>query len=160
MSFFVLDRTHRRRPATSICPRCPTLSIAMRVGTRHHRCVMLLLRIAGRKNDTARSPLCPLHRHPIFVSVRRSGMIMQLILRCQRSKEKASRKRIRFLSIAACSKWASSLRCATICVAHIFSHHLQRAAQHVDRAVQSVGDKLRNGKATKRSIGGTYTFEP
>lgn len=37
---------------------------------------------------------------------------------------------------------------------------LTRAAQHVDRAVQSVGDKLRNATATRRSIGGTYTFDP
>jgi len=36
---------------------------------------------------------------------------------------------------------------------------LTRAAQHVDRAVQSVGDKLRNAKATRRSGGGTCTFE-
>jgi len=34
---------------------------------------------------------------------------------------------------------------------------LTRAAQHVDRAVQNVGDKLRNAKATRRS---TYTFGP
>lgn len=155
----MLDRTHRRHPATSICPPW-TLSIAMRVGTRHPRCVVLRLHIAVRRSDTARSPLCPSHRHPIFVSVHLTGKTVKLILRRPMSKGKEFGKRNRFLSIAACSKWGSSLRCVTTRVAFfgLTFWRRQRAAQRVDRAVQRVGDRFRNSKAIRRSAGRTYTF--
>lgn len=133
----------------------------MRVGTRHPQCVMLCLNIAVHRSNAARSLLCPSRRHPIFVSVHRSGMAVPSILRRQRYKEKESG--IRFLGIAACSKWGSSLRCEITCVyfSCLTFYRRQRAArQHVDRAVQSVGDKLRNAKATRRSAGRTYTFDP
>ncbi|KAH9042384.1 hypothetical protein EDB84DRAFT_912862 [Lactarius hengduanensis] len=93
----------------------------MRAGTRLPRCVVLQLCMAVRGTDTARSPLCPSHRHQIFASMDHSRMTVQVILRCQRSKLKASRKRQgkrnHFRDIAAYSKWDSSLRCVTKSVA-------------------------------------------